>query len=78
MATTTIRVDVETHAKLVELSSARGVTLMETVREAAEALRRERFAQRVAAELAALRESPAAWADYLAEADVTAVPDGVD
>lgn len=78
MATTTIRVDLETHAKLAELSMARGVTLMETVRDAAEALARQRFAHKVSAELSALRKSPTAWADYLAEADATAVTDGVD
>jgi hypothetical protein len=78
VATTTIRVDVDTHAKLSELSAARGVTLMETVRDAAEALRRQRFARQVAAELAALRASPASWSDYLADAEATAVADGVD
>ena len=78
MATTTIRVDIETHAKLSELSAAQGVTLMETVRDAAEALRRQRFARQVSAELAALRESPASWSDYLTDAEATAVTDGVD
>ena len=78
MPTTTIRVDVETHAKLSELSQAGGVTLMETVRDAAEALRRQRFARQVAAELAVLRQSPQRWSDYLADADATAVSDGVD
>ncbi len=51
---------------------------MDTVRDAAEALGRQRFAQKVSAELAALRKSPVAWADYLTEADATAVADGVD
>jgi hypothetical protein len=78
VATTTIRVDLETHAKLSELSAAEGVTIMETVRDAAEALRRQRFARQISAELAALRGSPVAWADYLAGADATAVSDGVD
>lgn len=77
MATTTIRVDTETHAKLLELSSATGDSLMETVRNATEALRRLRFAEQVATEFAALREDPSAWADYLAEAESTAVADGV-
>ena len=78
MATTTIHVDSDTHARLVELSTASGASLIDTVRDAAEALRRLRFAQQVADELAALREDPEAWADYLAEADASAVTDGFD
>ncbi|MBM3696727.1 MAG: hypothetical protein FJW79_12505 [Actinobacteria bacterium] len=77
MGTTTIRVDAETHARLQELSRESGTTLIETVREAAEALGRRRFAQQVAAELAGLRRDAAAWAEYLAEAEATSVPDGL-
>jgi predicted transcriptional regulator len=77
-ATTTIRVDRETHARLADLSAARGRTLMETVRDAAEALSRQQFARQVSAELASLRQSPSEWAEYLAEAEATAVTDGVD
>jgi hypothetical protein len=66
-----------THAKLVQLSEASGSSLVETVREAAEALHRQRFAHQVAEELSVLREDPSAWSDYLAEADSTAVTDGV-
>lgn len=50
---------------------------METVRQAAEALRRQRFAQRVARELDELQEQPSAWAEYLADAESTAVGDGL-
>lgn len=78
MATTTIRVDTETHAKLLALSSAGHASLMDTVREAAEALRRQRFAQQVAGEMAELQQDPSAWASYLAEAGATAVADGID
>jgi len=77
MATTTIRVDTDTHARLLALSRATGASLIETVRDAAEALRRLRFADQVAAELAELHSDPEAWAAYLAEADETAVSDGV-
>jgi hypothetical protein len=77
MPTTTIRVDKKTHARLVELSHASGASLMDTVSAAAEALRRQRFAHDVAAELDALREDPAAWASYLADAEATSVADGV-
>lgn len=50
---------------------------MDTVRDAAEALRRVRFGQRVAAELAELRRDPEAWEDYLREAGSTATVDGL-
>ena len=75
--TTTIRVDTRTHATLIDLSAASGASLMETVREAAEALRRQRFAHQVAAEMADLRQDEAGWADYLADAESTSVGDGI-
>ncbi|HKZ28779.1 MAG TPA: hypothetical protein VJ482_03965 [Acidimicrobiia bacterium] len=78
MGTTTIRVDTDTHARLLELSHATGASLIETVRDAAEALRRQRFAHQVAAELAELRTDPGAWATYLSEANATSVTDGFD
>ena len=77
MGTTTIRVDIDTHARLLALSKATGASLIETVRDATEALSRQRFAHQVAAELDKLRENPQAWEAYLAEADDTSVSDGV-
>ncbi len=76
MATTTIRVDEATHAQLLDLSKATGASLIDTVREAAEALRRQRFAHQVADELAALRNDAEAWERYVAQAD-NAVGDGL-
>ena len=70
--TTTIRVDLDTHAELMQMSKASGTSLVETVRAAAEALRRQRFAQTVSAEYAALRSDPDAWAEYLADGDLPA------
>lgn len=77
MSSTTIRIDSETHARLLELSEAAGSSLIETVREATEALRRQRFAHQVAIEIAELRNDPEAWSAYLAEADSTSVADGI-
>ncbi|MCP3973603.1 MAG: hypothetical protein GY720_03830 [bacterium] len=77
MSTTTIRVDTDTHARLVELSRATGASLVDTVREAAEALRRIRFADQVGAELAELQRDPQTWDAYLAEAEATSVNDGI-
>lgn len=77
MGTTTIRVDTDTHARLLDLSRATGASLIETVRDATEALSRQRFAHQVAAELDKLRQDPQAWDAYLAEADDTSVSDGI-
>lgn len=77
MGTTTIRVDTDTHARLLALSVETGASLVDTVREAAEALRRQRFAHQVAAELAELHKDPQAWDAYVAEADDTSVNDGI-
>jgi hypothetical protein len=77
MRTTTIRVDAETHATLLELAAETGESLIDTTRAAAEALRRQRFAQHVTEELHALRADPEAWAEYLADAERSSVSDGV-
>ena len=78
MDTTTIRVDRDTHSRLLEMSGETGDSLTETVRQAAEALRRLRFGLRVQEEYDALRTDPEAWADYLAEAESSYVADGID
>lgn len=77
MASTTIRVDTDTHTALLELSAASGSTLMDTVRQATDALRRQRFGEQVVRQLDELRADPAAWADYVAEAEATEVRDGL-
>ena len=77
MSTTTIRVDADTHARLVEMSRATGASLIDTVSDAAEALRRQRFAHQVAAELADLSGDEDAWEDYVADASATSVTDGI-
>lgn len=77
MESTTIRVDSDTHARLLALSKATGSSLIETVREAAEALRRQRFAHQVADELTELQSDPEAWSAYIGEADTTSVSDGI-
>lgn len=77
MATTTVRVDLDTHEQLVALGAASGRSLIETVRDAAEALRRQRFAATVAGEYARLRSETDSWDDYLAAAEATDVADGI-
>ncbi len=77
MATTTVRVDTATHARLLELSRLRDTSVLDTVRAAAAALHREQFAHRIAGELAELRTDGAAWDAYLADAEASEVTDGV-
>lgn len=77
MATTTIRVDKETHERLQELSKKSGRSLIDTIRDATEALGRQRFAHQVAGELATLQTDKDAWKAYLAEAESTSVADGI-
>ena len=78
MGTTTIRVKAETHAQLLEMSKATGDSLIDTVDEAAVALRRKRFAAQVTRDFEVLRRDPAAWRDYLGEFEATSVSDGLD
>ena len=78
METTTIQVDRETHARLAEMSRDSGDSLTETVRRAAEALRRLGFGLRVQEEYAVLRSDPEAWAAYLDDAESSYVRDGID
>lgn len=75
--TTTIRVDTATHKQLLAMSQAAGTSLVETVRAATEALRRQSFGAVVQAELHELRGDPEAWAAYIADAD-SAVADGLN
>lgn len=77
METTTIRVDTDTHATLLDLAAESGRSLQDTARAAAEALRRQRFGALVTEELQELRVDPEAWADYSAAAEATSVNDGV-
>ncbi|MCY3634117.1 MAG: hypothetical protein OXH23_00750 [bacterium] len=77
METTTIRVDTSTHARLLELSRDADTSLVATVRDAAEALWRQRFAREAMRQLNELRQDPEAWQEYLAEAEETYVADGI-
>ncbi len=77
MGTKTIRIDTETHAKLVELGKEADASLIDTVADAAEALWRRRFAETVNAQYEKLREDPEAWQSYLDEMEATHVTDGI-
>lgn len=77
MTSTTIRVDVTTRDTLADLAREQNATLGDTVRDAAEALRRARFARRTADAYARLRDDEHAWRSYEAEAESTSVGDGI-
>ncbi len=77
MTSTTIRVDVTTRDTLAALARERNASLGETVRDAAEALRRARFARRTVDAYARLRDDEHAWRDYESEAASTSVGDGI-
>ena len=77
MGSTTVRVDAETHALLSELSDAEGWSLIQTIRAAADALRRERIGRDTARRMAEMQLDPEMWADYLAERERTTVADGI-
>jgi hypothetical protein len=77
MQTTTIRVDVETHRRLVALSERHGQPLGATVRLAADALDRDDLTSRIHAQLDRLHDDPIAWASYLAENDLYGASDGI-
>ncbi len=73
-----MRIDRDTHALLVRMSELAGVSLGVIIRDAVEALSRQRFARRVEAEVTELRKDRAAWSSYLGQAELTSVPDGLD
>ena len=75
--TTGVQIDRETYTRLVAMSKVDGVSLGAIIRIATEAPGRQRFAQRVATELAELRTDREAWASYLVEAESTSVTDGL-
>jgi hypothetical protein len=77
MHTTTIRVDVDTHRRLVALSERHGQPLGVTVRLAADALDRDDLTGRIKAQLDRLHEDPVAWANYLAENNSFGASDGI-
>lgn len=69
MATTTIRVDLDTRDRLRAIAERQGRTLTEVTRDAVKELERREFARRAIEDVARLKADPEAWADYMAEAD---------
>ena len=75
---TTIRVDRDTHQRLLAFSQQQRLSLIEVLRRATDALDRELFVGEARAQIEKLKADPQAWADYLRESSLTEVADGVN
>ena len=75
---TTIRVDRDTHQRLLAISTQQGLSLIEVLRQATDALDRELFVSEARAQIEKLKADPQAWADYLCESSLTEVADGIN
>ena len=75
---TTIRVDRDTHQRLLAISTQQGFSLMEILRRATDALDRELFVGEARSQIEKLKADPQAWADYLRDSSLTEVSDGVN
>jgi predicted transcriptional regulator len=75
---TTIRVDRDTHRRLLDLSQSSDLSLMEVLRRATAALEQQLFVAEAKSQMQRLRADPQAWVDYLRDSSLTEVSDGVD
>ena len=75
---TTIRVDRDTHQRLLAFSQHQGLSLMEILRRAPDALDRELCGGQARAQIEKLKANPQAWADYLSDSSLTEVADGIN
>jgi len=75
---TTIRVDRDTHRRLLDLSQSADLSLMEVLRRATDALEKQLFVAEAKSQMQRLRADPQAWSDYLRDSSLTEVSDGVN
>jgi predicted transcriptional regulator len=73
---TTIRVDRDTHRRLLDLSQSSDLSLMEVLRRATAALEQQLFVAEAKSQMQRLRADPQAWVDYLRDSSLTEVSDG--
>jgi predicted transcriptional regulator len=73
---TTIRVDRDTHRRLLDLSQSADLSLMEVLRRATAALEQQLFVAEAKSQMQRLRADPQAWVDYLRDSSLTEVSDG--
>ncbi len=67
MAGTTVKINLETYAKLKETVAETGEPMIEVLAKAVEAYRRRTFLEGINADFAALRADRRAWADEQSE-----------
>lgn len=67
MASETVRIHPQTHAKLKQLAEESGQSMTELLEKAVEAYRRQRFLEALNEDFAALRARRKAWGDELEE-----------
>ena len=78
MASDTVRVKPETHAKLRDIARSSGRSMPEVLDEAVEVLRRMRLLEETGRAYAALRDDPKAWCAELAEREAWSTTLGDD
>lgn len=68
--TTTIRVDRDTHARLMKLSEETRLAIVDIVRQSVAAFEHNHFAERIVAQLEAMRNDPDEWQSYVEECEM--------
>ena len=67
---TTIRVDRDTHGRLMKISADTGTSIVDLVRESVRAYEHRLFADRLVAQLEAMRQDPDEWESYVEECEM--------
>lgn len=67
---TTIRVDRDTHGRLMKISEETGTSIVDLVRESVRAFEHNLFAERLVAQLDAMRQDPDEWESYVEECEM--------
>ncbi|MEX2188415.1 MAG: ribbon-helix-helix protein, CopG family [Pirellulales bacterium] len=80
MASATVRIDSETHAKLRALADAAGQPMPAVLRQAIDAYARAQFLDGLDRDFAALRANPTAWSEEQRERNAwdATLSDGMD
>jgi predicted transcriptional regulator len=80
MSSLTVRISRDAHKALTELAQKSGGSMQAILDKAIEQYRRQSFLEGLAADFAALRANPQAWAEELAEREIwdNALMDGLE
>ncbi|NBR66927.1 MAG: hypothetical protein EBT79_06570 [Actinobacteria bacterium] len=66
---TTVRVDADTHGRLMKMSDETGKSLGHVISDAVRALEHHRFHEQLNEDYRAMREDPEAWAAFVKDQD---------